>query len=93
MTAKAALIYRHIWRNLGILFGFLAFFITSIKERQTPKHGRSNPKAMFEELSTMAASCIMLDSVWHEIRGNAERIFPEFINHFESALEDFCDRH
>lgn len=65
----------------------------SIKERQTPSNGRADPKAIFEELSTMVASCIMLDSVRHEIRGNAERIFPEYINHLESALEDFCDRH
>lgn len=65
----------------------------SIKERQTPKHGRADPKAIFKELSTIVASCIMLDSVRHEIRGNAERIFPEYINHLESALEDFCDRH
>ncbi len=65
----------------------------SIKERKTPNHGRADPKAIFEELSAMVASCIMLDSVRHEIRGNAERIFPEYINHLESALEDFCDRH
>lgn len=65
----------------------------SIMERMTPKNGRPDPKDVFQELSTMVASCIMLDSVRKEIRGNAERIFPEYLNHLDTALEDFCDRH
>ena len=41
----------------------------SIMERQTPKHGRPDPRTIFQELSALVASCIMLDSVRHEIRG------------------------
>jgi len=64
---------------------------------------------IFKELSTMVASCIMLDSARHKIRGllalptlgpalidslgNAELIFPQYLEHIEAALENFCDRH
>ena len=44
----------------------------SIMERQTPKYGRPDPRAIFQELSALVASCIMLDSVRHEIRGEFE---------------------
>ena len=44
----------------------------SIMERQTPKNGRPDPRAIFQELSALVASCIMLDSVRHEIRGEFE---------------------
>ncbi|KAL9606733.1 MAG: hypothetical protein Q9179_000089 [Wetmoreana sp. 5 TL-2023] len=48
---------------------------------------------IFSELSTMVASCIMLDSARHKIRGQAEQIFPQYLEHIEAALENFCDRH
>ncbi|KAL8726779.1 MAG: hypothetical protein Q9181_005928 [Wetmoreana brouardii] len=48
---------------------------------------------IFTELSTMVASCIMLDSARHKIRGQAEQIFPRYLEHIEAALENFCDRH
>ncbi|KAL8689851.1 MAG: hypothetical protein Q9218_004571 [Villophora microphyllina] len=48
---------------------------------------------IFKELSTMVASCIMLDSARHKIRGTADQIFPQYLEHIEAALENFCDRH
>ncbi|KAL8723905.1 MAG: hypothetical protein Q9181_007090 [Wetmoreana brouardii] len=48
---------------------------------------------IFKELSTVVASCIMLDSARHKIRGTAEQIFPQYLEHIEAALENFCDRH
>ena len=65
----------------------------NIMDRKTSVHGRPNPREIFEEISAMVASCIMLDSVRHDIRGNAERIFPEYLSHLDTALEEFCDRH
>jgi hypothetical protein len=69
---------------------------------------KPDARVIFQELSNMIASCIMLDSVRHEIRGkvkplrkdlgllfagNAELIFPEYLDHLDFALEDFCHRH
>lgn len=34
-----------------------------------------------------------LSSVRHAIRGNAERIFPEYLDHVHTALEEFCNHH
>ncbi|KAI4204204.1 MAG: hypothetical protein LQ350_001395 [Teloschistes chrysophthalmus] len=48
---------------------------------------------IFKELSTMVASCIMLDSARHKIRGTADQIFPQYLEHLEAALENFTDRH
>ena len=64
---------------------------------------------IFHELSTMVASCIMLDSARHKIRGmmdssgittplnrtlgTAKQIFPQYLEHIDAALENFCDRH
>lgn len=48
---------------------------------------------IFEELSYLVASCIMLDAARHKIRGNDEQIFPQYIEHLDNALENFCDRH
>ena len=65
---------------------------------------------IFTELSTMVASCIMLDSARHKIRGErnssrspfylslhrtgtAQQIFPQYLEHIDAALENFCDRH
>ena len=48
---------------------------------------------IFEELSYLVASCIILDAARHKIRGNDEQIFPEYLEHLDNALENFCDRH
>jgi hypothetical protein len=48
---------------------------------------------IFEELSYVVASCIMLDAARHRIRGRPEAIFPMYLEHIDNALENFCDRH
>ncbi|KAF7505357.1 hypothetical protein GJ744_000978 [Endocarpon pusillum] len=48
---------------------------------------------IFKELSYIVASCIMLDSARHRTLGPAEKVFPEYIEHCDDALDDFCDRH
>jgi patatin-like phospholipase/acyl hydrolase/energy-coupling factor transporter ATP-binding protein EcfA2 len=48
---------------------------------------------IFKELSYVVASCIMLDSARHRTLGPAEKVFPEYIEHCDDALDDFCDRH
>ncbi|PLB46500.1 hypothetical protein P170DRAFT_457118 [Aspergillus steynii IBT 23096] len=49
--------------------------------------------AIFKELSYIAASCVMLDSARRKALGPAESVFPEYLDHFDDALDDFCDRH
>lgn len=68
-------------------------------------------RILFTELSYMVASCIMLDSARHKIRGKqgsrnkrncyshlpclgtADQIFPQYLEHIDAALGNFCDRH
>lgn len=68
-------------------------------------------ETLFTELSYMVASCIMLESARHKIRGRqgkrnerlcysylpflgtAEQIFPQYLEHIDDALVNFCDRH
>lgn len=50
-------------------------------------------RILFTELSYMVASCIMLDSARQKIRGTAKQIFPEYLEHIDAALSEFCDRH
>jgi predicted acylesterase/phospholipase RssA len=47
---------------------------------------------IFKELSFMVASCIMLDSARHRTLGPAEKLFQEYLEHSDDALEDFCDK-
>lgn len=49
--------------------------------------------AIFEELSYLVASCIMLDAARNRYRGHPNEFFPNYLEHIESALENFCDRH
>ncbi|KAF2404981.1 hypothetical protein EJ06DRAFT_6418 [Trichodelitschia bisporula] len=62
----------------------------NITEQQGSKVGA---REIFQQLALVVASCIMLDSVRHEIPGDAERILPEYLDHLDFALEDFCNRH
>ncbi|TVY16534.1 Phospholipase A I [Lachnellula arida] len=48
---------------------------------------------IFVELSLMVASCIMLDSARKKNLGAAELIWPEYVEHCDNVLEDFCDRY
>jgi hypothetical protein len=65
----------------------------NVMEFKTQAKQKIEARELFRELARMIASCIMLDSVRHEIRGNAERIFPEYLDHIHTALEDFCNHH
>jgi predicted acylesterase/phospholipase RssA len=48
---------------------------------------------IFEELSYIVASCIMLNAARDGVRGTDEQIFPMYLEHLDNALENFCDRH
>ncbi|KAM0713999.1 hypothetical protein Q7P37_010963 [Cladosporium fusiforme] len=48
---------------------------------------------IFEELSYLVASSILLDATKQKILGRPEQTFPEYIEHLDNALENFCDRH
>jgi predicted acylesterase/phospholipase RssA len=50
-----------------------------------------NPWLLFNELSYMIASCIMLDAVRHRNLGTAEKMFPVYLMHFDETLDDFCN--
>ncbi|KIW04786.1 uncharacterized protein PV09_03974 [Verruconis gallopava] len=65
----------------------------NVMDYKTQARQKIEAAGIFRELARMVASCIMLDSVRHEIRGNAERIFPEYLEHIHSALADFCNHH
>jgi hypothetical protein len=65
----------------------------NVMDYKTQTRQRIEARGLFRELARMVASCIMLDSVRHKIRGNAERIFPEYLEHIHTALENFCDHH
>ncbi|KAL4757187.1 uncharacterized protein BDW70DRAFT_171583 [Aspergillus foveolatus] len=49
--------------------------------------------AIFRELSYIIASATMLDSARRKTLGPAESVFREYLDHFDDALDDFCDRH
>ncbi|KAK4629215.1 Calcium-independent phospholipase A2-gamma [Fulvia fulva] len=48
---------------------------------------------IFEEFSFLVASCIMLDAARNRYRGHPDEFFPNYLQHIENALENFCDRH
>ncbi|CAO2647539.1 Nn.00g084610.m01.CDS01 [Neocucurbitaria sp. VM-36] len=50
-----------------------------------------NPRKIFEELSFMVASCILLDCVRQNFKGPAEQLLEEqYLYHCDQALENFC---
>ncbi|KAF2193812.1 hypothetical protein K469DRAFT_243687 [Zopfia rhizophila CBS 207.26] len=66
----------------------LKLAIKMVEQEEDP-----DARVIFSKLSCMVASSIMLDSVRHKIKGNADSIFPLYIQHLDTALDDFCDRH
>ncbi|KAF1844020.1 FabD/lysophospholipase-like protein [Cucurbitaria berberidis CBS 394.84] len=50
-------------------------------------------EVIFQELSYMVASCIMLDSARKKNLGVARDIFPQYLEHLDAALENFCESH
>ncbi|ORX97103.1 hypothetical protein BCR34DRAFT_524516 [Clohesyomyces aquaticus] len=67
--------------------------ILKLAIRMMEQEDEPDARVIFGKLSCMVASCIMLDSVRHKIKGNADSIFPLYLQHLEAALKDFCDRH
>lgn len=55
--------------------------------------GLINGPSIFKELSYVVASCIMLDVARHKYRGKPSEIFPRYLGHIDTALENFCDRY
>jgi hypothetical protein len=54
---------------------------------------RLKATSIFERLSLLTASCIMLDTVRHEVRGAADRVFPNYVGQLDLMLEDFTYNH
>ncbi|KAH7122438.1 hypothetical protein B0J11DRAFT_437907 [Dendryphion nanum] len=52
---------------------------------------KADTQIIFQELSYMVASCIMLDTARQAIKGTACDIFPEYLSHLYAALENFCE--
>ncbi|KAF1965274.1 hypothetical protein BU23DRAFT_574994 [Bimuria novae-zelandiae CBS 107.79] len=51
----------------------------------------SDPRKMFRELSSMVASCILLDCTRQGLKGPAEQILEKaYIEFCDTALDDFC---
>lgn len=85
---KASMLNNPIPRDFGGNILKLAINIMDIW------HTQLNGIGIFEELSLMVASCIMLDAARHKTKGTAESIFREhYMVHCDDAIEDFCDRH
>ncbi|CAI6249812.1 unnamed protein product [Periconia digitata] len=54
---------------------------------------KADIRIIFQELSYMVASCIMLDSVRNKNKGTANVIFLQYLPHLDAALENFWDQH
>ncbi|KAF9697343.1 hypothetical protein EKO04_005060 [Ascochyta lentis] len=54
---------------------------------------KRDTRHIFQELSYMVASCIMLDCARQKKRGTARDIFPLYLAHLDAALENFCEGH
>jgi len=51
---------------------------------------RVDGPTIFRELSWIVASCIMLESARNRTLGPAEKVFPEYLEHCDVSLDDFC---
>ncbi|PVI00816.1 hypothetical protein DM02DRAFT_592134 [Periconia macrospinosa] len=54
---------------------------------------KADVQVIFQELSYMVASCIMLDSTRNKNKGTGDVIFSQYLPHLDAALENFCDQH
>lgn len=57
----------------------------------TERHVRAS--FIFEELSYVIASCIMLNLARNRYLGQPEETYPEYLDHIDNALDNFCGRH
>ncbi|KAF2230441.1 hypothetical protein EV356DRAFT_536374 [Viridothelium virens] len=53
----------------------------------------ADANTIFEELSYMVASCIMFDCARKKIVGTPDKIFPQYLEHLDTALENFSQSH
>ncbi|CZR51334.1 uncharacterized protein PAC_01209 [Phialocephala subalpina] len=99
--------FDHYSRSLGVPFDFVqASFLhnpipfnfggnilkLAISMARDEKPAMDAP-TIFTKLRNLVASCIMLDAVRHNILGTANHIFPQYLDHLDGALSDFCDRY
>lgn len=49
--------------------------------------------SIFTELSYMVASCIMLECARSRTLGPADKMLGAYVQHWDTALQDFCDKH
>ncbi|KAK5102797.1 hypothetical protein LTS08_003597 [Lithohypha guttulata] len=47
---------------------------------------------LFKELSFLVAGCVMLDAIRQGKLGTAAQVLPEYLDHFDEAIEEFCDK-
>ncbi|ORY05071.1 hypothetical protein BCR34DRAFT_572302 [Clohesyomyces aquaticus] len=83
---RSTLLHTHL--STTFADGILALAIYMI-----PENPRKSALAIFEKLSPLIASSIMLDTTRSNLKGTPDRIFAQYISHIDSALREFCNRH
>ncbi|TKA71655.1 hypothetical protein B0A55_05295, partial [Friedmanniomyces simplex] len=98
--------FDHFTRNLDAPFNFIEVSLKNnplpenfgdhIRQLATailaryPDPQKTSGQWIFENLSSMVASCILLDCVQYR-KGTAEDLFERYEYYLETALEEFCD--
>ncbi|KAH8684241.1 hypothetical protein BGZ60DRAFT_397086 [Tricladium varicosporioides] len=83
---QASFLHSPIPSNFGR--SILKLAISSIKSQ-----GRLDSKSIFNKISNLVGSCIMLDAVRNNVLGIASHIFPQYLDHLDAALLDFRNHH
>ncbi|KAF2420198.1 hypothetical protein EJ08DRAFT_690440 [Tothia fuscella] len=55
--------------------------------------GEADGAEIFQALSYMVASCIMIETTRNNKPGAADQVFPQYFEHIDAALENFCEQH
>ncbi|KAF1991096.1 hypothetical protein K402DRAFT_436349 [Aulographum hederae CBS 113979] len=55
--------------------------------------GEADGAVIFQALSYMVASCIMIETTRNNKPGAADQVFPQYLEHIDAALENFCEQH
>jgi patatin-like phospholipase/acyl hydrolase len=55
--------------------------------------GEADGASIFQALSYMVASCIMIETTRNNKPGAADQVFPQYLEHIDAALENFCVQH
>ncbi|KAI9849895.1 MAG: hypothetical protein M1837_000109 [Sclerophora amabilis] len=84
----------HSWKNNPIpqdFGGNILRLALAIKDRPTATFQTPSGPRIFQQLSHMVASCVMLDYVRHRILGTAAQLLDHYMDSCDQALEDFCE--